>query len=159
MDSKGVWIPRHCTKGQINLWAPAPAIADDALEELLKSRHKRTDLTHIVVIPLLMTPRWWRLFNKVCDFTFIVSPGAAFWPSHMYESLWVGIVLPFIHCRPWSLKRAPLLVEIGRDMCRVLKESECNAGDQLRKLLLFPKWIAPLSQCVACGVLHIPWID
>ena len=85
MDSRGVWIPRHCTKGRIYLWSPAPAIADAALEELLKSRHKRMDLTHIVVIPRLMTPRWRRLFNKVCDFTFVVSPGAAFWPSHMYE--------------------------------------------------------------------------
>jgi hypothetical protein len=67
--------------------------------------------------------------------------------------------LPFIHCRPWSLKRAPLLVEIGRDMRRVLEESECDAGDHLRKLLLLPKRIAPLSQRVACGVLHIPWTE
>ena len=159
MDSRRVWIPRHCTKGRIYLWSPAPAIADAALEELLKSRHKRTDLTHIVVIPRLMPPRWPQLFNKVCDFTFVVSPGAAFWPFHMYEPLWVGIVLPFIHCRPWSLKRAPLLVEIGRDMCRVLEESEWDAGDHLRRLLLLPKRIAPLSQRVACGVLHIPWTD
>jgi hypothetical protein len=58
MDSRVVWIPRHCMKGRIYLWSPAPAIADAALGELLKSRHKRTDLTHIVVIPRLMTPRW-----------------------------------------------------------------------------------------------------
>ena len=31
-------------------------------------------------------------------------------------------------------------------MRRVLKESECDAGDHLRKVLLLPKWIAPLSQ-------------
>ena len=44
----------------------------------MKARHKRTDLFHVVVIPRLMTPRWRRLFNKACDFLFIVSPGPSF---------------------------------------------------------------------------------
>ena len=103
LDGRQVWIPTHCHKDQVFLWAPPPAVADAALEELLKSRHKRSDLLHVVVIPRLMAPRWRRLFNKVCDFTCDVSPGPPFWPLHMYEPLWVGIVMPFVHCRPWSL--------------------------------------------------------
>jgi hypothetical protein len=139
------------------LWAPPPAVADAALVELLKARHKRTDLFHVVVIPRLMTPRWRQLFNKACNFSFIVSPGPLFWPVDMFKPQWVGIILPFSHCRPWSLKRSPLLVEMGRDLRALLDMSEANAGNLLWKLLLLPKRLAAVSEHVACRVLHIPW--
>jgi hypothetical protein len=159
LNGCGVWIlPVHCRKDEMFMWALPPAVADTALEELLKSRHKQMDIVYVVVIPRLMTPQWQRLFNKVYDFSCVISPGPSFWPSNMYEPLWLGLVLPFVHCKPWSLKQAPLLVEMGRKMRRVLEESESNAGNILRKLLLLPKQISPLSQHVACRVLHIPWI-
>eukprot|EP00984_Skeletonema_dohrnii_P009298 scaffold3548_cov79-Skeletonema_dohrnii-CCMP3373.AAC.5 len=63
-SSRGIWIPEHEAPGQVHLWAPPPALADVALEELLKARHKRTDTYHIMLIPRVMTPRWRRLFNK-----------------------------------------------------------------------------------------------
>jgi hypothetical protein len=155
-DGRNVWIPSHCKKSRLFLWAPPPAVADVALEELLKSRHKRPDLTHVVVIPRLMTPRWRRLFMKVCDFICLISPGPLLWPTHAYEPLCLGVVLPYVHCRPWSLKRAPLLVEMGRDLRRVLEAGEGDGEDILRKLFGLLKRIAPLLQHVACGVLHVP---
>ena len=159
LDSHKVLIPTHGGKNELFLWAPQPPVADAALEELLKARHKRTDTFHVVLIPRLMTPRWRRLFNKACDFTFVVSPGSVVWPADMFEPLWVGIVLPFTHHRPWCFKRAPLLVEIGRDLQEVLTTSEADAGNLLRKLLNLPRRVASLSQRVACGVLHIPQTD
>ena len=53
-----VWIPTHCGKDQMFLWAPALAVVDTAMEELLKSRDKWLDIFHVVVIPQLMAPRW-----------------------------------------------------------------------------------------------------
>ena len=155
-DSKGVWIPNHGPSGKTFLWAPQPAVADAMLEELLKARHKRTDTYHVVAIPRLMLPRWRRLFNKVCDFTFEVSPTASFWPEHMFEPLWVGIILPFTHHRPWCFKRAPALVDIGIKLRRVLPTSESDARDILRKLWLLPRTIRGLRGSVAQGVLHMP---
>ena len=151
-----MWIPTHGPKGQTFLWTPPPAVADAMLEEVLKARHKRTNTFHIIAIPRLMLPRWRRLFNKVCDFTFEVSPGASFWPTPMFEPLWIGIVLPFTHHRPWCFKRAPLLVEMGRELRSVLSTSESDAGNILWKLLLLPRRVGPLSERVARGVLHMP---
>jgi hypothetical protein len=151
-----VWIPTHCGWDQMFLWFPAPAVVDAALDELLKLRHKQLYIFHVVVIPRLMTPRWRHFFNKASDFLFVVSPGLSFWPTGMFEPLWVGIVLPFAHCRPWSLKQAPLLVEIGKDLRQVLETGEGDARNILQKLLLLPKRLATLTQCVACGVLHLP---
>ncbi len=155
-DRRNVWIPTHCGRDHMYLWAPALAVADAALEELLKSRHKRLDIFHVVVVLRLMAPRWHHLFNKVCDFLFFPSPGLPFWPTGMFEPLWVGIVLPFAHCRPWALKQAPLLVEMGRDLWRVFETGEGEARNILQKLLQLPRWLATLPQRVACGVLHLP---
>jgi len=155
-DSQKVWIPRHEDKNALHLWAPPPAVADAALEELLKARHKRTDTFHVVVVPRLMAPRWRRLFIKACDFTFAVSPGALFWPNDMFEPLHVGIILPFTKHRPWCFKQAPLLVEMGRDLHEVLAEGKGDGGDILRKLLNLPRIVAPMSEHMACGVLHVP---
>ena len=156
LDGRGVWIPSHEPKNGLHLWSPPPAVADVALEELLKARHKRTDTFHVVLIPRLMTPRWRRLFAKACDFTFVVSPGASFWPDDMFEPLYVGVILPFTQHRPWSFKRAPILVEMGRDLREVLLKGEGDGGDILRKLLQLPRLVAPMSERMACGVLHVP---
>ena len=77
----------------------------------------------------------------------------------MFEPLWVGIVLPFTHHRPWCFKRAPLLVELGGTLRELLETSEEDAMNLLQKLLGLPGRVASLSQRVACGVLHIPWSD
>jgi hypothetical protein len=74
-DKHRIWMPTHKPKNELHLWAPQSPSADTALEELLKVRHKRIDTFHVVIIPRLMTLRWRQLFNKVCDFTFIVLPG------------------------------------------------------------------------------------
>eukprot|EP00956_Cyclotella_meneghiniana_P014413 scaffold21564_cov22-Cyclotella_meneghiniana.AAC.3 len=156
LDKHGVWIPNHEPPNQMHLWAPAPAIADSMLEELLKARHKRTDTYHIVVIPRLMAPRWRRLFHKASDLFFSIDPGNAFWPSHMFEPLFVGIIFPFIRHRPWCLKRAPVMVEMGRNLRQMCKEGDFAPGCLLRKLLKIPRRLARVSPGVALGVLHMP---
>ncbi len=56
LDKNKVWIPTHAGKNKLHLWTPPPTVADAALEELLKARHKRTDTYHVVLIPRLMAP-------------------------------------------------------------------------------------------------------
>ena len=73
----------------------------------------------------------------------------------MFEPLWVGIVLPFTHHRPWCFKRAPLLVKLGGTLRELLETSEEDAMNLLQKLLGLPGRVASLSQRVACGVLHV----
>ena len=155
-DANGVWIPRHGEKGKTFLWASAPAVADAMLEELLKARHKRTDTFHVVTIPRLMAPRWRRLFNKACDFTFELSPGHAFWPEHMFEPLWVGVLLPYHRYQPWALKGTPLLLELGSQLRQVLSAGQVDGRDILRKLWRIPGRLAPLPERVARGVLRMP---
>jgi len=156
LDCNNVWMPLYGKGRKMFLWSPPPAVADVAWEELLKARHKGSDTFHVLLVPRIMNPRWRRLFYKACDFSFVISPGCAYWPSAMFEPLWVGILLPFVKHRPWSLKRAPLLLEIGRNLRSVLETSEGNEGDILRKLTLLPRRVDALPFNLACGVLHMP---
>jgi len=45
---------------------------------------------------------------------------------------------------------------MGRDLWAVLAMGEADGGDILRKLPKLPGLVAPMSERVACGVLHIP---
>ena len=77
----------------------------------------------------------------------------------MFEPLWVNIVLPVTHHRPWCFKRAPLLVELGGTLRELLETRDKDAGNFLRKLLGLSGRVASLLQRVACGVLHVSWSD
>jgi len=94
-NKDGIWIPCHAKNGMVYVWSPPPVIADVALEEALKAIQKRSDATHIFLIPRLFTPRWIRLFYKMSDFIFRI-PDSPHWPANMHEPLFVGISLPYI---------------------------------------------------------------
>eukprot|EP00804_Cyclotella_cryptica_P003455 CCRYP_002101-RA/>CCRYP_002101-RA protein AED:0.38 eAED:0.31 QI:0/0/0/0.8/0.5/0.4/5/0/1035 len=152
-DKRGIWIPTHEPPGNTHLWTPPPAAADAALEQLLQARHKRTDTSHIIAIPRLLAPRWQRLFHKAVDVSFSIPPGTSFWPTNMFEPLWVGIVLPYHRFSPWQLSQAPLMVDMGRKLHKVCSASEADAGHILRKLCKLPRRLATLQERVVRGVL------
>jgi hypothetical protein len=157
LNDDKIWMPIHEKGNQIHLWCPPPPVADAALEELLKARHKRTDTYHIILIPRLMTPRWRRLFKKAVDFCCEIPAGTAIWPSNMFEPLCLGIVLPFTHHRPWQIKRAPLILELERDMRRMLKAGDEDGGwDILRQLWALHPRLRKVSKDVARQLLHMP---
>eukprot|EP00980_Cylindrotheca_fusiformis_P006302 scaffold1352_cov144-Cylindrotheca_fusiformis.AAC.8 len=81
--------------------------ADVALEELRKARIKRQLSLHVILIPRLCTPSWLRQLFKAADIILEIPPGTPFWPSDMYEPLFVGILLPFSRFEPWSLRFSP----------------------------------------------------
>ena len=157
VNADGIWIPEHEKRYQTHLWCPPPSVADAALEELLKARHKRTDTFHIVVLPRLMTPRWRRLFSKAVDFSCEIPAGSPYWPSNMFEPLRLGIILPFSHHRPWQLKRAPLILGLERDMRQMLKSGGYDGGWRiLRKLWTLHSRLSKVSPGVARKVLRMP---
>jgi hypothetical protein len=61
-DSKGFWQAKICPG--IVVWSPPPVAAAMALEELRRARIKRQDLLHVVVIPRLLKPEWFRQLYK-----------------------------------------------------------------------------------------------
>jgi hypothetical protein len=114
------------------LWAPPPAAASAALDALQKSRHKRTHLNHVIIIPRLLTYMWRKRLHRMTDFVFEVPPGARpFWPSFEFEPLIVGVVLRFSFSSPWQVRKSDLLLGMDRE----LRELWQSAGGDERPLL------------------------
>jgi hypothetical protein len=72
-DAKGYWRPRILTGTFV--WTPPTAAASVALEELRKARIKCQNLLHVVVIPRLLKPKWFRQLYKACDLVFNIPIG------------------------------------------------------------------------------------
>lgn len=81
----GIWIPEH--REGTHLWAPPPAAADVAVEELICARHKRPGSMHIFVCPRLMMYQWRKQLFKVADVAFEVPTTSSVWPHDMLNLL------------------------------------------------------------------------
>lgn len=103
------------------VWAPPPAAADVALEQLILARHKRPHRLDVFVCPRLMTHLWRRRLYRMADVVFEVPVGHCLWPNTMHEPLFVGLFLPLILHRPWQLGRSPQVVAIEGELHRVLR--------------------------------------
>ena len=106
IDDDGIWTPVYSRT--YKLWAPAPAAAFYAMEELARSRHVDPYTPHLFVCPRLMTFGWRKLLLKYSDVVFYINPGSrTFWTNQMFEPLVLGLILPFSKAPPWQLKRSP----------------------------------------------------
>ena len=124
------------------LWAPAPLAAEVAIAELRKARIKRQNSAHLFVCPRLCTTQWVKQLYRAADIVFEVPIGISCWPTTMHEPLLIGIVFPFLSCRPWQIRGTPKMYAVGRELRRLLQESEVDAGNLLRQF-----W----SQCFNLG--------
>ena len=152
MDQKGFWWPKICQGSFV--WAPPPAAADVALEELRKARMKRQDSTHVFVCPRLLTTDWLRQLHKAADLVLEIPAGTSFWTKNMFEPLILGICFPFIDRRPWQLRGTPKMFSMVRKMRKVFQEEELAAGSLLRKFLLDCRRIRSVQERVVWGVLY-----
>ncbi len=102
----------------------------------LRACIKKQYLLNLVVIPRLLKPEWFRQLYKTCDLIFDVPIGADCWPTNMFELLVIGIVFPFLRRCPWQLRGTPKMFYLARQVRRMFKEEEVDAGNFLRELLL-----------------------
>jgi hypothetical protein len=133
-DKLGFWH-HQITPGHF-VWAPPPAAADVALEELRKARLKRQDSTHFFVCPRLLTPEWLKQLWKAADIIFQVPPGTPGWPLGMLEPLTIGIVFPYLPHRPWQFKGTPKMFYLARQVRKMFEDQDVDSGCFLCKFLL-----------------------
>ena len=81
--SSGSWI-----------WAPPPAAADYALDQLCIAHHKDPSAFHVFVIPRLFTPQWQKQLIKIADYVYTFPLEFPIWDKYFHEPLIIGLVYP-----------------------------------------------------------------
>lgn len=151
-SNDGFW--RTEIESGVYVWAPPPAAADVALEELRVARIKRQSSTHIFVVPRLMTPEWLKQLYKASDIVFSVPVGQSFWEKDMHEPLLIGIVFPFIRCKPWQLRAVPKMYATNRRLSGLWEDSDVDAGSFLRKFCEECRSLDSMSEQLVRRVLY-----
>jgi hypothetical protein len=152
----GLWIPQPALETW-HLWAPPPGAASAAVDLLTLSRHKRTHLNHVFICPRLLTSHWWKKLSKVSDLVLELpaQPNTA-WPPAMHEPVIIGLTLRFIHHSPWQLRNTGKVLDMGREVSRLWKGAQVDAGPVLRKLCILPDVLDPLPGGVVWNMLRSP---
>ena len=138
------------------MWAPPPAAAHAALDELGTARHKRPSSSHIVIVPRLFTAQWRRMLGKMVDLLFFVPCGHSIWGKDQHEPLTIALCLPLISHRPWSLRGCPAMLAAQRQLRGLLAGSERDERNYLRKLLNWTRSLGSLPEDVVWKMLHHP---
>jgi hypothetical protein len=133
MGKDGFERPILSGKRKTYLWIPLPIAAEVALSELRKARIKRQDSCHIFVCPRLCTTQWAKQLYRSADFVSELPVGFSCWPKSMHEPLLIGILFPFLSVRPWQIKGTAKMFAVGRELRKMLEESEMGSRDLLRK--------------------------
>ena len=132
-NQDGIWIPH--TKAGSYIWAPPPAGGQVAVEQLRRARLKSQSSYHIFVIPRLYTSIWRRQLRKAADLVIELPFLPNIWSKdEQHEPLTLAFLFPFIHSKPWQLKRAPAFLGMERVLRGMWKESGEPVGPLLRKL-------------------------
>jgi hypothetical protein len=126
---------RHGVPSRNCIWAPAPAAAEAASEQMARAVHKHPSSCHIFVAPRLLTSRWRRRVGKLADFEMELGPGSNVWGAELHEPLLIFVSLPLSVHRPWKLRGTRFLVDYARKL-RLLHHADCKRrGYLLRQLL------------------------
>jgi hypothetical protein len=127
-----MWIPAYKCGSMV--WVPPLGVARFAIEELRQARQERQASLHIFVVPRLMGPEWRRNVFKSADLMFEVPVGHPIWPTEMHEPLTIALFFPYLNRCPWELRRSKLMVEVGRQVQRLLKDDPPAARNILSEL-------------------------
>ena len=132
------------------LWAPPPAAADVALEQLCESRHVRPWNAHVFLCPALMTVRWRKRLGKVADVMFTIPVGSRLWGSEMHEPVIVALIFPLLVCSPWQVRRATFVDGFKSRLRQMWSADLARERTHLRELWRSAAQIGFVQPGVAC---------
>ena len=153
VNCDGMWMPR--LRSGIFVWAPPPAAADAALEELRKARHKRQESTHVILVPRLMTAKWRKQLHKASDCVFEMPAGCGdAWPNEMFEPCLIGFCFPYLPHRPWQFRGAPRLLALERSVRSMWESGDTDVAACLCQFLNKTRKFPSLSEDVVRKMLY-----
>jgi hypothetical protein len=129
------WFTKSHSNGHF-IWAPPPAIADVALEQMCESFLIRPWNAHVFICPAHMTYWWRKQLRKVSDLVFTIPVGGRMWSKSLHEPLVFALTCPLLAYSPWRVSRSKRLAGRQSVMPKVWSEDWQIEGNLLRQLWL-----------------------
>ena len=151
-NEDGLDVPEF--QSGIFIWTPPPAVADVAIKELRKARHKRQNSLHVFVCPRLMKPLWFKMAFRAADLMFVLKPIHSFWSKDRHEPLMIFICFPFLRHKPWQLRGTPALLEMARILQQIQESGETTIRSLLQQLCVFTRKLSSMSSGMVRQMLY-----
>jgi len=153
LNEENVWIPKY--ESGINIWCPAPAAGQHAIEQVRLARLKRTCSAHLFIIPRIFTCLWRKQLYRCADIVFDLPFDNCLWTKeNHHEPLTFAFLFPFVNFKPWQLRRSFSFLGMGRVLRRLWDKSDLTAWDILRKFCAWSGRLASLPTSVVRQMLQ-----
>lgn len=130
LDPNG-WFSQAHSSGHF-IWNVPAAAASAAIEQLCEAKLARPEVSHIFLVPSLLTQMWRKKLGKIADVIFNVKSGVCVWPLSCHEPLTIALVCPLLSSSPWTVKRCGLS---QRRISEMLQQVWGDDGDAYRDCL------------------------
>ena len=146
-----------CHEDGSHLWMVPPAAGEVVAEELGRAIHKRSQNTHIILIPRLMVNRWMRKLRRETTCLFVIPVGTpGLWEKEMFEPLFMFISLPLCRYKPWTLKGSGFVEHFCGTLRSVWDGPDAGRRYLLRKFFIGQRRLDAMREDVVRELLHHP---
>ena len=154
-NQDGVWMPKY--QASVKVWTPPPALGQAAIEQLRQARLKRTESTHIFLLPRVFTSRWKKQLHRAADLTIELPFLPVYWSQDlMHEPLTIAFFFPFVTIKPWQLKRSYAFLGMARTMRGLWREAGLAAGFVLHQFCAWAGKLPSMPDGLVREVLQSP---
>ena len=81
----------------IFIWIPPAGISIIVIEALRQACHKRTNSTHVIIVPRLLWNEWQRHMHKSEGLILYIPAGSGYiWPQEMHETVILAIYFTYL---------------------------------------------------------------
>jgi len=141
LNDDNVWVPHY--ESGFNVWCPAPAAGQHAIEQVRLARLKRTSSVHLFIIPHIFTCLWRKQLYRCADIVFDFPFDTCLWTKDKHhEPLTFAFLFPFVDFKPWQLRRSFSFLGMGRVLRRLWDKGDLTPWDILRQ---FCTWSGRLT--------------
>jgi len=153
LNDENIWVPEY--KSGFNIWCPAPAAGQHAIEQLRLARLKKTTSVHLFIIPRIFTSLWRKQIYRCADLVFDMPFDSCLWTQELqHEPLTVAFLFPFLTFKPWQLRRSFSFLGMGRVLRRLWEKGDISKWDLLCKFCAWSGRIASMPPDVVRKMLQ-----
>ena len=153
LNDDNVWVPHY--ESGFNVWSPAPAAGQHAIEQVRLARLKRTSSVHLFIIPHIFTCLWRKQLYRCADIVFDLPFDDCLWTKDTHhEPLTFAFLFPFIEMKPWQLRRSFSFLGMGRVLRRLWDKGELTTWNILRQFCAWSGRLATLPTGVVRQMLQ-----